>query len=286
MPLDASGTADPSVDGRERLRGAFSIALRRIVPDPAQPRRTFDAVELQNLAASIRERGVKQPIQVWYRAEDNVYQIIAGERRYRAATLAGLPAIPCLVVDPPRGAQAIPRQELLIDQLTENWQRADLNPFELSDALKELRDIHGLNQEQIASLTGKPKSEVSRLLSLQKATQRTQQAIRSDTTGTFSRRHAMAVASLPTAKQSHLVERIQREQLTAIEAERAAVQLLREATGRRTEDARGTERKFAIGSATVVVRFRKSGATDAEVVDVLTKACDLVRRTSETVTDV
>ena len=85
------------------MRGAFLIDVDRIRPDPQQPRREFDADQMEHLTASVRERGVRQPIRVWFVAGDDVYQIIAGERRYRAARAAGLKAIPCLVDEEPGG---------------------------------------------------------------------------------------------------------------------------------------------------------------------------------------
>ena len=80
-----------------------------------------------------------------------MYQIIAGERRYRAAKAAGLKTIPCIVDEQPSG-MAPERKHLLLEGIVENWQRADLKPFELADALIELRDQHGLTQDEIATL--------------------------------------------------------------------------------------------------------------------------------------
>src|SRR5262249_2404902 len=151
-------------------------------------------------------------------AED-VYQIISGERRYRAAVAAGLPQVPCIIEDPPAGSTTPPRREILVDQIVENWQRQDLNPYELSDALKELRDAHGLSQEEMARVTGKPKSEISRFLAMQRVAASVQQEIRGDETGQFSRRHVVALSQLAMPEeQEQLAAKIKAEKLTAAEA--------------------------------------------------------------------
>jgi ParB family chromosome partitioning protein len=277
LPFDAEAAADPSLAGRERLKGAFLIDLERIRPDPGQPRREFDEVQMEQLAASVRERGVRQPIRVWYVPNDNVYQIVAGERRYRAAKVAGLKAIPC-IVDEQTGRSPLDRKQRLVEGIVENWQRADLKPFELADALIELRDQHGLSQDEIATLTGKPKSEISRFVSLRKIDGSLQGELREDASGVFSRRHLVAVAKLPADQQRTLADKVRREQLSAAETERTATQMLKQTWKKRPQGRAGTTRRFAIGSALVEVRFRRSGASDTEVLDVLQKACRLLER--------
>jgi len=250
------------------------IDISRIRPDPKQPRRDFDNENLKELAASVSERGLKQPLRVWFVASDNVYQIVSGERRYRAALAAGLTAVPCLVED---ALGVLPRKEILLDQIVENWQRADLKPFELSDALTELRDQHGLTQDDIARLTGKPKSEISRLLSIQKVARAIQQEARADEAGTLSRRHLVAVAQLPADEQPRFVDKIRSGQLSATEAEREAARWKHSRTGQSARGGRSTVRRYLIGPATVQITFRKREVTDDEVLDVLERVMGMVK---------
>ena len=170
MQLRDGQNGGPAREGVTRLRGAYSIEIEKVRPDPQQPRREFNEDELKNLTASITERGIKQPVRVWFVEAEDLFQIISGERRYRAAVAAGFTELPCIIEDAPKDGGALPRREILVDQVVENWQRQDLNPYDLSDALKELRDDHGLSQDEISRLTGKPKSEISRFLAMQRVT--------------------------------------------------------------------------------------------------------------------
>ena len=88
-PFETTPAGDPLQAGRQRLKGAFLIDVARIRPDPKQPRREFDDGELKELTTSVSERGLKQPLRVWFVANDDIYQIVSGERRYRAALAAG-----------------------------------------------------------------------------------------------------------------------------------------------------------------------------------------------------
>lgn len=142
---------------------AYEIALDHLEPDPQQPRKTFDEAELENLAASIRENGVVQPILVYRSERPDQYRIIAGERRYRAAIIAGKTTMPCLEMSPDfdRG---------LIDQLqlVENIQRADLHPIEAAEAIEAYIARHELSQREAARRLGKPLSFVAELLVIRK----------------------------------------------------------------------------------------------------------------------
>lgn len=268
---------DPAQEGRLRLRGALLIDIARVRPDPDQPRRDFDAQELVQLTDSVREHGIRQPIRVWYVPAENAYRIIAGERRYRAALAAGLSSVPCLVEPTPAGQAALPRTEILLEQIGENWQRADLKPLELSDALAELRDALGIGPRELAKRLQKPESEVSRLLSLQKIDPALRQEVREDESTKFTRRHLIAVAQVPTREQAHVLKQVRQRKLTALETERHVAELKGESGKKPAERRNGVARRFAIGPATVEVRFRKREASDAEVLDVLQRACNLLR---------
>lgn len=142
---------------------AYEIAVDHIEPDSAQPRKVFDPAELENLAASIRENGLLQPLVV-YRAEDPTrYRIIAGERRYRAAILAGRATVPCLEMPPDFDRDLVDQL-----QLVENIQRADLHPVEAAEAIESYIARHGLSQREAARRLGKPLSFVAELLAIRK----------------------------------------------------------------------------------------------------------------------
>jgi ParB family chromosome partitioning protein len=139
---------------------ASEIPIDRIVPNPKQPRRTFAEEELQELADSIRAKGVLQAILVRPDPSNgDMYEIIAGERRWRAARRAGLASIPAVV-------RAMDDRETLEIAIIENVQRADLNPVEEAEAYKSLIDRFGRTQESVASQVGKSREHVSNTLRL------------------------------------------------------------------------------------------------------------------------
>ena len=256
------------------------IDLDRVRPDPEQPRREFIEEEMNNLTASVVERGIMQPIRVWFVESAEMYQIISGERRYRAAVAAGLKELPCIIEDAPGRGQVIPRKEILVDQVVENWQREDLNPYDLSDALKELRDDHGLSQDEIARLTSKPKSEISRFLAMQRVTDSVQKKIRADESGKYSRRHVVALSQLPEAEQPALAEKIATEKLSAVETEREVKRHKRQ-SGHGASGAPVTIRRYAIGSTKVQFSFRKKHVEKGEILDVLDRVRALVDASTE-----
>ncbi len=142
---------------------AYEVAIDHVEPDPDQPRKTFDEDELRNLAASIHENGLLQPIVVYRVDGSDRYRIIAGERRYRAAILAGNSSVPCLEMAPDF-------DRALIDQfqLVENIQRADLHPVEAAEAIEAYMSRHGLSQREAARRLGKPLAFVAELLAIRK----------------------------------------------------------------------------------------------------------------------
>jgi ParB family chromosome partitioning protein len=134
------------------------IALDQVVPNRYQPRRDFNEEALAELVASIRSQGVMQPVVVRRRAQGG-YELVAGERRWRAAGLAGLDAIPALIRD-------VSDEQASAMALIENIQREDLNPLEEAHALQRLRDEFGLTQQQVADAVGKSRVAVTNLLRL------------------------------------------------------------------------------------------------------------------------
>jgi ParB family chromosome partitioning protein len=144
-PAGPRPSVQRQTEGRKRLEGASEIRLDRIVRDEHQPREEFDEVELEQLAANIRERGVLTPIRVRWSDEADRYIVVLGERRFRAAGRAGLETIPCVVVT----GQASP-EDILEDQLYENAFRMDLKPIEKAKAYKRLLDARGITQRALA----------------------------------------------------------------------------------------------------------------------------------------
>ena len=159
---EQAGEAVP-VDGSSAPAGVRMVPIEALKPNPDQPRKTFDQTELTELAESIRDKGVLQPILVRPQPnQDGVWQIIAGERRWRASQLARLSQVPVIV----REMDDIAVFEVAI---IENVQRADLNPLEEADAYRLLMERFGRTQDAVAGVVGKSRSHVAntvRLLSL------------------------------------------------------------------------------------------------------------------------
>lgn len=167
------------------LNKVISIPVEKVVPNPAQPRRDFAAQELKELAESIRENGVLQPITV-RRAPNGIYELIAGERRLRASKLAGKNEIPAILVDSSG-------QESAIYAILENIQRKDLNIFEEAKALQILIHEWGVTQEEAARKLGKAQSTIANKLRLLSLGQEEQQLILENH---LTERHARALLTV------------------------------------------------------------------------------------------
>lgn len=266
MPLGDSPPEPGALQGRRRLTGAFLIDVSRIRPDPLQPRRLHDDGRQQELNESVRRLGILQPISVRYDADVDVYFVLAGERRFRAAIATGLVEIPCWVQSPKE-------EEVLVHQIVENWQRADLHPFDLADALMRIRDAHGYTQRDLSNLTGKPESEISRHLALLKLAPEVQKAARTDRSGDISRRHLLAIVHANPATQEHVFRIVREKGLTALETE----QFVREENSKTVAmpprgAPRAMTRHFHTSRAVVILRFRHRNVTDSDVLTALDEA--------------
>jgi ParB family transcriptional regulator, chromosome partitioning protein len=178
---------DALIPGRDgSAGGVLEITLDRIAPNPDQPRAAFDDEQLGELAASIAVHGVIQPIVV-RETPDGGYQLVAGERRLRAAKLAGLETIPAVIRDPGADDSSL---ELA---LVENLQRTDLNPIETALAYRELIDRFGLTHEAVARQVGKSRVAVSNALRLLELAPETRTAI---VEGRISEGHGRALAAI------------------------------------------------------------------------------------------
>jgi ParB family chromosome partitioning protein len=173
-------------EGTAQLAEAKLVSVGRIHPNPEQPRRAFDDGTIGELAASIKARGLLQPIRV--RIHGDGYQIVAGERRFRAAQLLGLTELPAIVVEQNDDGQAF------LDSLIENVHREDLNPLDRAAAVRQVRDIFRLESwDAVAEVVGVGRPTVYRLLGLE----RLPDAIREDVrAGALSLQHAQALGHL------------------------------------------------------------------------------------------
>jgi len=165
---DAEPPAEPAAapranqfQGRTQLREACLIRLERIVADPKQPRSEFDADALERLASSLKQRGLLQPIRVRWDEANQQYVIVIGERRWRAAKLAGMESMACIVVP----GTATP-EEILEDQLVENCLREDLKPVEQARAYQSLMHRLGLSQRALAEKLDVSQGQIMQSLKL------------------------------------------------------------------------------------------------------------------------
>jgi len=191
--------------------GPLEVPIDKIKPNPHQPRTRFDDSALQELAQSIREHGLLQPVIV-SRTEEG-YELIAGERRWRAARLAGLEAVPVVV------KETTARNSLEL-ALVENIQRRDLNPIEEAHAYRTLMVEHGLTQEQLGQRIGRGRVLIANTLRLLRLPADVQQAVAE---GDVSEGHARAIARVEEADdQVSLLERVLREGMSVRETEKLA----------------------------------------------------------------
>src|SRR4051794_31287101 len=147
--------------GAARLKDALAIKLEQIVADPNQPRKEFDPVELADLAESLKARGQLQPIRVRWDEGAGRWVVIAGERRLRAAQLAGLPTLVCIEAPKPQS-----EDEILEDQLVENCLRADLKPVEQARAFRTLMDRRGWSYRQLGAALNLSSAHITRSMAL------------------------------------------------------------------------------------------------------------------------
>lgn len=227
--------SDPEEAGREEKHEAVqlktdetadengslqTIRLARIEPDPTQPRKHFSEEELEELAASIKEHGLLQPIVVTPQSKAGRYTIVAGERRWRACQKAGLKEIQAIVrtFDNP--------QQQLEAALIENIQREDLNPIEEAQAYQRLIEDFGLTQEETAQKVSRSRTAVTNSLRLLKLTPEVQQLVIG---GSLSMGHARALLSVEDPElQKKLADRIVREGLSVREVEKLVKSLGRQ----------------------------------------------------------
>ena len=173
-----------------------NIAIEKIDLNPHQPRKNYSKQGLEELASSIRAYGVIQPVIV--KANKERYQLVAGERRYRAAKLAGLKELPALIKE-------LTDSQMMQLALLENLQREDLNPVDKSEALSELIEKYGLTQEKLSNELGISRSSLANILRLQHLHDSVREYLRD---GKISEGHARALLSLEQNEQAKMAEEI------------------------------------------------------------------------------
>ncbi|MDR0246937.1 MAG: ParB/RepB/Spo0J family partition protein [Burkholderiales bacterium] len=201
----------PSGDGAENVAVSElqTVAIARLQPGKYQPRTRMDEASLNELAESIREQGLVQPILV-RAVSGSHYEIIAGERRWRAAQRAGLKEVPVLI-------KAIPDQTALAWALIENIQRENLNPLEEAQGLQRLIGEFSLTHEDAAKAVGRSRSAVTNLLRL---LQLSEPVLTHLNNGALEMGHARALLSLPNGQQAIAASRIVEKEMSVREAER------------------------------------------------------------------
>lgn len=206
------------------------VELDKIVPNPDQPRRIFNEEALEELAASIRSIGLVQPVTL-RKLDDDSYQIIAGERRYRASLMAGLTSIPAYI-------KTVEDDETMEMALIENIQREDLNSIEIALAYQKLIDMFSLTQEQLSERVGKKRATVANYLRLLKLPAEVQMGVKNKK---IEMGHARALVALnDPVQQLALYNRTLQEGLSVRQVEAAARDMT---DGQQAEEERGKPNK-------------------------------------------
>lgn len=207
-PHETSAVSNVTENGEAAIDGLMYIDINEIKPNENQPRKVFDEEEINELTASIEKLGVITPITL--RKAEVGYEIVAGERRWRAARRAKLTKVPCIIKD-------LTEEENMVISIVENMQRVDLNPIEEAEALSQLIKKYGYSQEDVSQNVGKSRSYVTNSLRLLKLPEKIRDLVRS---GDISNGHAKVLLSIEEdKKQEILAEKIIKEQISVRELE-------------------------------------------------------------------
>lgn len=260
----SKGKAVPGKADSEKTvteEGVFYIDINDIKPNTMQPRKHFDEEKLEELASSIRQHGLIQPIVL--RVIGKGYEIVAGERRWRASRLIGLKEIPCIIKD-------LTDEENMLLTIIENMQREDLNPIEEAEGLKQMIDTYGLTQEQISVSVGKSRPYITNSLRLLKLELKVQGLV---VEGKISAGHARALAAIKDAnRQIKLAEKTAADGLSVRQLEKLANETKKPETRKtfvkdtKTADERRVEEdlKNTLGTRVNLKRYGKKGKIEIE----------------------
>ena len=191
------------------------LPTRSIRPNPAQPRKVFRPEALDELADSIRQHGILQPLSV--RRRGNAYELIAGERRLRAAELAGITDVPCIIM-------SMDDRESGMAAMVEHLQRQDLDFIEEAQGIRQLLTLHAMSQEQVARLLGKSQSAIANKLRILKHSESVLDALRE---AGLTERHARALLKLPSEEETlQAIREISRQGMSVARTEKYIETLL------------------------------------------------------------
>lgn len=214
---DADGNKDileNKAPGKKETKGGIEyIDINNIKPNSNQPRKTFDEDKLAELAASIEEHGLIQPVVL--RKADKGFEIVAGERRWRAARKIGIKEIPCIVKE-------LTDEENMLLAIIENMQREDLNPIEEAEGIRQMIDTYGLTQEEVSKSVGKSRPYIANSLRLLRLPEAVRKYVED---GSLSTGHAKAIAAVSDEKkQVELAETAIKNGLSVRQLEKLAQQ--------------------------------------------------------------
>ena len=232
------------------MRESKVVSIDEIRPNPYQPRIDFDDEALMELSQSIRENGLIHPITV--RQEKDGYEIVAGERRYRAMKIAGMIEIPVIVID----ADEVQMAEMA---LVENIQRENLSAIEEANAYVQIMKTTGISQSQLALKLGKSQSSIANKIRLLQLDEEVQQAV---TARRITERHARALLALPKEKQEQAMETIVKKGLTVAQSEKMIRKEASPKPKRQKKVFKGLSRNTEFGLNTIdqaVAMIEKSG---------------------------
>jgi ParB family chromosome partitioning protein len=228
FPSSPKSTGIPQAspkDGFTRNRAAGEMLLSNIVPDPEQPRKEFEPGAIERLSESVKSRGLLQPIRVRWNPELGKHVILVGERRYRAAVLAGLSSVPCTFIE-----TELTEAEILEEQLVENLLREDLNPIEQATSFKRYMQLVGCHAKDLAQLLRVAPSTVTRALSLLKLPEDVQEQIAG---GDIPAKTGFEIAKLrDDTDRKEVAEKVVAQKLTADDAAKVVRQKKGKAKGR------------------------------------------------------
>lgn len=265
QPESASEKAAPSSDSNTTAAtgtdGLITIPVEQIVRSPYQPRRHFDEAALEELAASIRQQGVLQPLVVRSRAQGG-FELIAGERRWRAAQLAELADVPAV-------KKEVTDQEASTIALVENIQREDLGALEQAIGLERLRNEFELTQQQLADIVGKSRAAIANSLRLLNLGASSRKLLES---GAIDTGHAKALLGLTGIQQDQAAEKVARDRLSVRETEHLVRRVLSgekagaKATPNADPDIQALQRRLMdhLG-ASIHIRQKSSGAGEVVI---------------------
>jgi len=246
---------EPAADAVATEGPTTTVPVAALAPNPHQPRQILDEAELEHLAASIREHGILQPLVV--RPSGEGYEIVAGERRFRAALVAGLDEVPAVVRD-------VPDEQMLELALVENLQRQDLDAIEKAESFKAYLASTGRSQSAAAERLGLDRSTVSNMIRLLELPAEVQMMVRQ---GLVAMGHARAILAAEDARrQVRLAERVAREGLSVRQVERMVASPPAKAKGKKRRKAKGADvrelegrLREALGTKVAVEPGKKAG---------------------------